>query len=103
MQNIKDLYTVAFPQADEAPSNFTFSTIHPDGVFQFRFSYFGNRWNGWCTLPSGEIRAIGIEPNVCSWSGFLDYGIIFITDLPEISRNNLFLTSLKIISWEAQN
>lgn len=101
MQDIKELYSVAFPQSTETPIDFKFSTVHPEGVFQFRFRFFQNRWNGWCTLPSGEIRAFGIEPNVISWTGFVDFGLVFITDLPEISRNNLFLTKLFLISWES--
>lgn len=99
MRDIKAEYLVAWPSA-ELEDNFTFSTVHPDGVFQFRFRWFNDRWNGWCTLPSGEVRTIGIEPNVVSWAGFLDYGIVFGTELPVIDRNSLFTTNLYILSWE---
>jgi hypothetical protein len=99
MKNIKSANLVSWPDADLV-DNFTFSAVHPDGVFQFKFRYFNDRWNGWCTVPSGEIRAIGIEPNVPSWVGYLDYGIFFETELPVIDRNSLFLTKLYILTWE---
>ena len=99
MRNISSLNQVEWPTT-EISDNFSFSTMHPDGLFKFLFRYFNGRWNCWCTLPSGETRVVGVEPNVVSWSGFLDYGIVFITELPLISRNSLFLTSLYIITWE---
>ena len=99
MRNITAYNLVEFPSS-EITDSFTFSTMHPDGLFKFTFRYFNDRWNGWCTLPSGETRVIGVEPNVVSWSGFVDYGIVFITELPVISKSSLFLTSLYILSWE---
>ena len=98
MKKIKDLNQVQWPN-ENLYENFKFSVVHPDGVFTFLFRYFNNRWNCWCTLPSGEIRGVGVEPNVISWSGFLDYGVIFITDLEVIDRNSLPLTQLFIVSW----
>lgn len=99
MKGIKSMALVSWPNG-ELTDNFTFSTVHPDGVFIFKFRYFNNRWNGWCTLPSGEVRAFGIEPLVASWMGFLDYGILFDTELPVIDENSLFDTSLYIVTWE---
>ena len=99
MNNIKDVFQVIWPQTD-LEENFTFSTVHPDGVFQFRFRWFNDRWNGWCTLPSGEVRAFGVEPLVVSWVGFLDYGIVFDTELSEIDKASLYSTKLCIVSWE---
>lgn len=99
MKDIKSANLVSWPSGD-LEDNFTFTTVHPDGAFEFRFRYFNDRWNGWCTLPSGEVRAFGIEPRVPSWIGFLDYGILIDTELPVIDRNSLFTTSLYILTWE---
>ena len=99
MKGIKTANLVSWPSGD-IKDNFTFSAVHPDGVFEFKFRYFNDRWNAWCTLPSGEVRAFGTEPQVMSWMGFLDYGIFFDTDLPVIDRNSLFNTSLYIVTWE---
>lgn len=99
MNGIKTMEAVKFPDGDLS-DNFTFSVIHPDGVFEFHFRWMNDRWNLWVTLPSGEKRTAGVEPNVPSWAGFLDYGLIFITETTEITRNGLQLTTPYILTWE---
>lgn len=99
MKEIKSAVQVEWPNAD-ITDNFTFSALHPDGVFKFTFRWFNDRWNCWVTLPSGEIRGAGVEPLVTSWVGFTDYGIIFNTSLPYIDEDSLFSTELVIITWE---
>lgn len=99
MNTIKAINKVTFPEGD-ITDNFSFSAIHPDGVFDFHFRYMNERWNLWVTLPSGEVRCAGVEPNVVSWSGFLDYGLVFETDMTEISKSSLLLTTLYILTWE---
>lgn len=99
MQTIKSAVSVGYPSAD-LPDDFSFSAVHPDGVFRFRFRFFGGRWNGWATLPSGEVRAFGVLPGVISWAGFPDYGIIFSTSLTKIERSKLRDTTLYVITWE---
>lgn len=98
MNTIKEAYSVEWP-ANEIEDNFKFSVIHPDGTFIFTFRFYNDRWNCYCELPSGEIRGVGVEPNIVSWSGFLDYGIFFETDLQTIDRNSLYLTTLYILTW----
>ena len=99
MNGIKAMEAVKFPDGDIS-DNFSFTVVHPDGVFEFHFRYMNDRWNLWVTLPSGEKRCAGVEPNVTSWVGFLDYGLIFVTDMKEITRNTLTLTTLYILTWE---
>ena len=96
---IKSIELVTWPDLME-DDNFTFRTVHPDGVFTFTFRWFHNRWNAWCVLPTGERRRLGVTPNVISWSGFLDYGAVFSTSLSEIGRNGLKRTELYLINWE---
>lgn len=98
MKDIKSATQVAWPTTD-LTDNFSFSTLHPDGVFKFTFRYFNDRWNCWVTLPDGETRAAGVEPLVTSWTGFLDYGILFNTSLLKIDRDSLFTTELIILKW----
>lgn len=98
MKTIKAINQIQWPN-ENLEENFKFSVVHPDGVFTFLFRYFNDRWNCWCTLPSGEIRGVGVEPNVMSWSGFLDYGVYFMTDLEVIDKSSLPLTQLYIVSW----
>ena len=99
MQSVKDIVKVNWPNID-ITDNFSFATVHPDGVFKFTFRYFNDRWNGWCELPGGEVRTVGVTPNVPSWSGFIDYGVIFETDLTEINKSALFDTNLYILTWD---
>ena len=98
MKNITAAYLVRWP-TDEVSENFSFEVIHPDGTFRFLFKWINNRWNCWVTLPSGEVRQAGVYPGVYSWTGFLDYGIVFKTGLSEISFTSLVLTELYILSW----
>lgn len=98
MKDVKSANIAEWPDG-EIDDNFSFSAVHPDGVFKFLFRYFNDRWNCFVTLPSGEVRAAGVEPNVVSWSGFLDYGLVFITDLPLIDKQSLYSTELVILSW----
>ena len=98
MQDIKSAIQVTWPNGD-ITDNFTFSALHPDGVFKFTFRWFNDRWNCWATLPTGEVRGVGVEPSVVSWAGFLDYGILFNTPLPFIDRESLFATKLYILTW----
>lgn len=58
-----------------------------------------NRWNCWVTLPDGSVRQAGVEPNVVSWTGYDDYGLVFQTSLPAIDFNSLFLTEMVLITW----
>lgn len=99
MQSIQTAHKVAWPDGD-INDNFSFSTVHPDGVFSFTFRYFNGHWNCWCTLPDGEVRPAGVYPGVPSWTEYTDYGLIFGTQLSEIGRDSLYMTSLYILTWE---
>ena len=98
MKNINGASLVNWP-TEEVIENFEFDAIHPDGTFKFVFKWMNDRWNCWVTLPGGEKRQAGVYPNVISWSGFLDYGIVFETNLTEINFTSLLLTNLYILSW----
>lgn len=84
---------------DEVQENFEFDVIESSGTFKFLFKWMNDRWNCWVTLPDGSTREAGVYPNVVSWSGFLDYGIIFKTDLTKINYKSLLMTKLYILKW----
>lgn len=98
MKEITSASLVSWPQG-EVQENFSFDTTHSDGTFTFEFKWMNDRWNCWVTLPEGEVREAGVYPGVVSWSGFLDYGLLFSSSLTEISFNSLFLTELYILKW----
>ena len=98
MKDIEKTELVPFPSADPA-ENFEFSCTADAGSFTFRFKWLNDRWNVWVTLPDGSVRQAGTEPNVVSWTGFDDYGLMFKTSLPVIDFNSLFLTEMVLITW----
>ncbi len=98
MKEITSASLVNWP-SDEVQENFSFDTISTDGTFKFEFKWINERWNCWVTLPDGTVKQAGVYPNVISWSGSLDYGLVFATSLTEINFNSLFLTSLYILKW----
>ena len=89
MRNIKSVELIPFPDSD-IQQNFTFDAIAEEGSFSFKFRWFSERWNCWVTTPEGDIRQIGVYPNVISGSGHLDYGFVFITDMTAIDYSSLF-------------
>ena len=99
MQTIKTKEYIPFPSG-EITENFKFSSSTQGGNFTFQFKWLNDRWNLWVTLPSGEIRQAGVEPNITSWSEGSNFGLIFESSLPVIDYNSLFLTELYILTWE---
>lgn len=98
MKSISGASKVNWP-TNTVQENFQFDAIDADGVFKFLFKWMNGRWNCWVTLPNGETRGAGVYPNVTSWSGFLDYGLLFKTDLAEINFQNLLMTEIYILKW----
>lgn len=98
MKEIQNASLVHWP-SDEVSENFEFDVIDTDGTFKFSFKWMNDRWNCWVTLPDNSVREAGVYPNVISWSGFLDYGIMFKTSLSEINYTSLLLTELYILKW----
>ena len=98
MQTIKLKELVPFPDGDITP-NFKFSCSTSNGIFEFNFKWFNNKWNLWVTLPDGEIRQAGVLPGVVSWSESQNYGLVFETALEQIDYSSLFLTELYILTW----
>lgn len=85
--------------ANTTTDNFEFSTIDKDGAFTFLFKWMNDRWNCWVTLPDNSVREAGVYPNVVNWVSALDFGLVFKTDLTEISHDSLFMTELYIVKW----
>lgn len=99
MKAIETVKKIGYP-IDSVLPHFTFSVFDTDGVFSFEFHYFNAGWNCWVTLPDGTVRQAGVYPNVISWSGYLDYGLYFKTDLAEIKEDSLLLATPYLIKWK---
>lgn len=96
---IKSASKVNWPNS-EPQENFIFSVNDTAGTFDFKFKWLNGRWNCWVTLPDGTVRQAGVYPNVISWSGFLDFGLVFVTDLQKINFDQLYLTEVYILKWQ---
>lgn len=99
MNTIKQAETISFPDTDPV-ENFTFEATTTAGALSFLFKWINDAWSCWVTLPDGTVRQAGVYPNVISWTGCSDYGLVFITDLETISFSSLFSTTLNLITWQ---
>lgn len=98
MNTIKQVEQIEFPET-EPRENFEFECVATSGTFTFHFKWINNSWSVWVTLPDGSVRQAGVYPNVINWTGYSDYGLVFITDLEQIDYSSLFNTSLQLITW----
>jgi len=99
MKEIDSMYKIPFP-AETPAENMKFACSLPFGTFTFQLKWFNGRWNCWVTLPDGEIRQAGVNPNIYCWTGFNDYGLLFVTALQEISQSQIFDGELYLIKWK---
>lgn len=90
---------IPFPQND-LQENFSFSCTTGYGKFTFNFKWFNDRWNLWVTLPNGERRQAGVNPNVLNWTGNSIYGLLIKAALPELKYETLFLSEIYLIKWQ---
>lgn len=89
---------VPWPNAEPA-ENFEFQCTAESGVFTFHFKWLNDRWNCWATLPDGTVRQGGTEPNVTSWTGYDDWGMVIESAAEQIGYSELFQTELYILTW----
>lgn len=101
MKRAKSFSLVNLPSIAAGTVGFTFTTTIAGGAWTFVFKYANGRWNGWATLPTGEVRPFGCVPSVVDWSGFLDYGIVIISSLAALGLLDLASsgTSLVVVGW----
>lgn len=99
MKVINKAEKIPFPEV-EITENFKFEAVTDKGTMGFSFKWFSSRWHCWVTLPSGEIRQASVYPNVVSWTGFSDFGLVFLSELPVIDYNSLFLSELVLLQWQ---
>lgn len=99
MRAIKKLQKIPFPDT-ELQKNFMFYCVTDAGNLELLFKWFNDRWNLFVTFPDGTVREAGVYPNVTSWTGHTDYGLVFKTNLTNIDYESLFLTEIFLITWE---
>jgi len=93
-------YLINYPQITAGTDSFSFQSNNPLGTFTFTFKWLNNQWNGWATLPSGEVRQFGCVPDVVDWTGFSDYGLFIDSPLSLLGLDNLVGNStLYLLEW----
>jgi hypothetical protein len=101
MNAIANVYLVNYPQINTGSESFSFESTNALGNFTFTFKWLNGQWNGWCTLPTSEVRQFGCVPDVVDWTGFSDYGIFIDSSLPILGVDNLVGNStLYVIAWK---
>ena len=98
MKEYKTKELVPWPSA-EPVENFSFTCTTESGLFEFHFKWLKDKWNLWVTLPDGTVRQAGTEPNVTSWTGCQDYGIVIEAELESIGFDALYHTELFVLTW----
>lgn len=96
----KTVELVNLPQIDPGTYAFTFNTSVTAGGLTFVFKWLNSSWNGWATLPSGEVREFGCVPYVINWTGFADFGVVVGNPKTSLGQDDLSGSSLYWITWE---
>jgi hypothetical protein len=101
MKTAKSLTLINLPATASAETAFEFTTSIGGGFWDVVMKWANGVWNGWATLPSGEVRPFGCYPNVVDWSAFTDYGIVVLAQKDELAKADLTAagTSLVVIGW----
>ena len=99
MRPAKEVDVINLPNIDPALISFSFSSSIAQGTFTFTFVWANGVWNLWVTMPDLSIRHSGVYPRVVNWSGFLDFGLFFDTELMAIGKTDLQGVTMAIIVW----
>jgi hypothetical protein len=101
MKVAESMTLINLPSAAATDIAFEFTSSIGGGFWDFVFKWANGVWNGWATLPSGEVRPFGCVPNVIDWSGFVDYGVVILANKNELGKADLAATgtSLVVIGW----
>lgn len=99
MREIKQAELIPWPESD-ITDNFEFEAIASAGTFVFKFKWLNDRWNLWVTLPDGTVKQAGTVPEIISWTGSNDYGLILKSSLDFLDYNSLFMAGMYLITWQ---
>jgi hypothetical protein len=100
VKSIRNNYQVNFPTVADGTVGFTFQSDMALGRFTFTFRWLNGAWNGWATLPSGEVRQFGCIPGCVDWTEFTDYGILLDSNLTVLGLGDLVPESVMyLLEW----
>ena len=99
MRTPTSMIQVAMPLISRDTKNFKFSTVVSGVSLTFNFAWSGTVWRGWADMPDLSKRPFGINPNATNWTGFPDYGLLFVTPLSLIGLNDWTKVSMYVLVW----
>ena len=100
MKAVNNNYQINYPTVADGTVAFTFSTDVALGRFSFTFQWLNSEWNGWATLPTGEVRPFGCVPGCVDWTEFTDFGVVLDSQLTALGLGDLVPSStLYLLEW----
>ena len=100
MKAVRQNFLINYPTGADGTVAFGFPSDTALGRFAFTFRWLNSAWNGWATLPSGEVRAFGCIPGCVDWTEFTDYGIVLDSGLAALGLTDLVPNStLYLLEW----
>lgn len=99
LKTAKNVYLVNLPAIAPNLFGFSFRTKTADGNVGFVFQWANGVWNGTATMPDGSLRTFGVYPGVVNWTGFLDFGLLFLSSLTAIGQGDMASVSAVLIRW----
>lgn len=98
MKELENFFTVDVPALPDDLVNFNFETDIEDTKFIFYFKYFNDRWNCWVNID-GDVRHIGVFPNVYNMQGYKDFALFFEFSGDSIGRYDLSGMTIWVLKW----
>jgi hypothetical protein len=98
MKELENFFVVDVPTLPDDLVNFNFETDIEDKKFIFYFKFFNDRWNCWVNID-GDVRHIGVFPNILNMKGFRDFAIFFEYDGDSIEYEALSGITIWVLKW----
>jgi hypothetical protein len=98
MKELENFFVVDVPPLPDDLVNFNFETDIEDTKFIFYFKYFNDRWNCWVNID-GDVRHIGVFPNVYNMQGYKDFALFFEFSGDSIGRYDLSGMTIWVLKW----
>ena len=92
-------YQINLPKVPQNTYAFRFSTTFAGAGWAFKFIFMNNRWTCYASIPLLAVREASVYNNSLNWSGFPDYGCLFITSVPNMGVNDINSVTMYILDW----
>ena len=88
------------PTVPQNTYSFKFTATVRGNPWAFKFTFMNNRWSCFATPPNNlPVREATVYSGVTAWTGFPDYGCLFIAKKPVPLLNDIGSVSMYILDW----